>query len=168
MFSIPQQIFDTYNEAMDMMIDNGFGIQCTLHYPAIPVPCSNCLPNSMTGKSANIYNGTGPIPFSNTMCPYCNGEGFSQSAATEIINMRCYFAAKNFIKLPVDLKSPQGVSMQSIGHLADMQKCRRAVYIQANTGEGEYGTYKFRLSGEPQFHGFQRNKYFVANWVRVE
>lgn len=168
MFQIPQVLFDTYNQAMDVMIDNGFGIQCTIHYPTERVQCANCLPEPATGKSANIYNGTGPIPFQDTFCPYCNGEGFSNNEATENIMMRCYFTAKNFIKLGVDLKSPQGATMQSIGHLRDMQNCRRAAYIQVNTAEGEYGTYKYRLAAEPQFHGFQRNKYFIANWTRVE
>jgi hypothetical protein len=167
MFEIPQEVFDTYELAVDAMIDTNFGVSCRLLYPAELTVCTNCLYDSINGRSTNIYNGTGPIPFSGTTCPYCDGNGSTESQETEDIMLRCYFTPKNWIKFELPAKIPSG-SMQTIGHIADLPKCRRCVYMIANVNQDAYLNSRYRLFGEPQFHGFKKKDYFVAYWTRLE
>lgn len=166
MFEIPQSVFDTYNEAVNAMIDTNFGIPCLLRYPATLIKCTNCNFNSMTGKSSNIYNGTGPIPFTDGFCPYCNGAGSTDNEHTELIKLRCYFTPKHWIKLGMDIKVPDG-AIQTIGHIADLPKCRQCNFMTANSSQTALGDYRYRLWGEPVYHGFQNKNFFIAFWERV-
>lgn len=167
MFEVPQEVFDTYKLAMDAMINTNFGITCTLIYPATQSVCTNCLFDSINGKSSNVYNGTGPISFSGTLCPYCNGDGFTASEITEDIKLRCYFTPKSWIKISgVDVKVPDG-AMQTIGHMVDLPKCRRASYLVANTSNPEFGNYRYKMFSEALPHGFKRQDYFIAMWSRM-
>jgi hypothetical protein len=165
MFEVPQTVFDTYNAAVSAMIDSNFGIECTILYPPIKTNCTNCFVDNMTGRSTGIYNGTGPIPFNGMFCPYCNGAGGVSTTEQDIIKLRCYFTPKSWIKIHTDITVPDG-SIQTIGHIEDVLKVRRANYLLVNTLVDDYGQYKYRLNGEVQFHGFQRNKFFIAMWAR--
>ncbi len=175
MFIIPQLVFDTYNKAVDAMIDSNFGVSCKIYYPAEKTICSNCEFNPLIGKSANIYKAAGPIPFTDGFCPYCNGDGYTDSVQTEDIMLRCYFTPKHWIKIALDTKVndnninykyPAG-AMQTIGHLADLPKCKRANYIVVNTEVDGYINPSYGLISEPVFHGFKKNKYFIAMWERT-
>lgn len=170
MFVIPQLVFDTYNNAVDAMIDSNFGVNCRLYYPAEKTICSNCEFNPIIGRSANIYKAGGPISFTDGFCPFCNGDGYTDDSRTEDIMLRCYFTPKHWIKIindsKTDMKYPDG-AMQTIGHLSDLQKCRRANYITVNTNVAGYINSSYGLIGEPVLHGFQRNKFFIAMWERT-
>lgn len=166
MFEIPQIVFDTYNAAVDAMIDVNFGISCNLIFPSEQQPCPNCSQDTMTGKSANQYNGTGPQPFQDSLCPYCNGDGFLSIPVLRSIKLRCYFTPKHWLKMPIDVKIPEG-AMQTFGYLSDLPDCQRAEHMTVNTQEGNFGRYRYQMYGEPVYHGFQKNRYFMCFWTRI-
>lgn len=166
MFEIPSHVFDTYNDAVDAMIDVNFGVNCIVQYPAEKTICSNCEFNPNIGKSANIYKSGGTIPFTDGLCPYCNGDGYTDSLSSDTIKLRCYYTSKNWVKLNVDFKVPSG-SVQVIGHMSDILKIRRANYIILNSNETNHLTGSYRLLGEPVPHGFKKNKFFIAFLERL-
>ena len=167
MFEVPQLVFDTYKQAVDAMIDFNFGVRCTIYYPEEPIKCINCNYDSLNNRSSNQYNGTGPIAFSNSICPYCNGDGVTKQSNTEDIMLRCYFSPKQWIKIPVSVNIADA-ALQTYGHIADLPKCRRALYLVANTDEGNFIDYRFQMFGEPSLHGFKKNQYFVCYWSRIK
>ncbi len=171
-FSVPQLIIDKYHEGV-AEINNVFGVDCKLFYPAERTICTNCEFNPVTNASSNIYKSSGPIVFEGTICPYCDGIGYTNLEALPVtIKMRCYFDVKNSIgrrswtKLPEDYKSPTG-AMQSYGLIDDLPKCQRCSYIIPNTNVGGHGNNRYRLDGEPILHGIGKNRYFIAYWDRL-
>ena len=100
------------------------------------------------------------------LCPYCNGDGFLSAQNRRTIMLRCYFNSKHWLKLPIDIKIPEG-SMQTYGHLEDLPDCQRAEHLTVNTPEGSFGRYRYQMLGEPVFHGLRRNKYFLCFWTRI-
>lgn len=162
---IPDEVFDTYFDTVDDFIDSNFGVTCRLTYPAKKTVCTNCIYDPLLKKSSGIYKSGGPISFSNGVCPYCNGVGFSESADTDTLKLRVYYEKKHWIRLPVTAELPDG-SVQTIGHMADLPKILRCNNIVFNTDIEGNVEYKYKLSGEPMPHGFKRRKYFIAMWIR--
>jgi len=97
-----------YNDAIDAIIDptNGLVNTCTLRYggsPSQQTLCNNCLYDSISKLSSNIYNGSGPKPFSDGgVCPVCAGNGtISGGIITkeENINLAVIMDSKYFINV---------------------------------------------------------------------
>lgn len=160
---IPTFLFDLYNTTVSDMIDYNFGVPCTLYYGTNKELCPNCIFNEATGHSLNEYKVGGPVPFDSGVCPYCNGEGFVDNQATEDIKLRVYFARKDWVKIELPINIRDG-AIQTIGHIADMPKCKRANKIQVCTDISAYNTYTFELAGEPTPHGFKKDHFFIAFW----
>lgn len=165
-YKLPSQVFSTYKSVVDAMISDNFGVNCQIQYPSEKTVCTNCVFNSFTGKSSNIYKAGGPIQFTNGICPYCNGDGYTDSTVTEIIKLRCYYEVKHWIKLPVNFNYPAG-TVQTIGFIKDLEKCKRANYIILNSDKNDRFNSSYRLLSEPVPHGFGRDKYFIAMWERT-
>lgn len=162
---IPQSVFDTYYETVDELTNVDFGVTCTLLYPLKKTDCQNCIFDPFLGTSSNKYQSGGPIPFTNGLCPYCNGEGYTAVIPTEDIKMRVYYDKKSWVKMPVPITVPDG-SVQSIGHMTDLPKILMCTEMRLHkTIEGQ-GTFTYILAGEPVPHGFKKNKYFIAIWAR--
>jgi hypothetical protein len=162
--NIPDSLFDTYFENVDYFNNEAFGVDCILYYPAVKEICSNCIYNHITKTSTNIYKAGGPISFSNTICPYCHGEGAVETETeTDTIKMRVYFDRKSWIKPPgqVELKIPDG-SCQCYGFLVDLPKLKRADRVGIHAEVLGHDQFVFKLSGEPWLHGFKKNKYFIC------
>lgn len=163
---IPSSVFTTYYTTADDFIDKNFGVNCVIYYPAKRVDCENCIFDPFTKKSSNKYQSGGPISFTNGICPYCNGEGFRSSVDSDTIKMRAYYDKKSWVKIPLPINLPDG-AVQTIGHMSDLPKVLRCTEMQLHSDIAGQGTFKYMLSGEPVPHGFGRNKYFIAMWVRV-
>ena len=167
---IPQSSFDaliaTYHENCVAMIDNYFGVNCKLTFGTTKSVCINCNFNPITKKSSNTYKTGGPIVFDGSICPYCDGEGYTSLETTENIKLRVYPNRKNWLKIAIPATVKEN-SIQTIGHLRDMSKCRTAKYITANTDVSGHVVYNFQLAGEPIIHGLDK-KFFIAFWNRFD
>mgnify|MGYP001617715808 FL=1 len=126
---IPDSVFDEYNWGMDAFIDGPPGKTCLLVYPQKREPCINCISSSETGRSADLYNGTGPESFPDfTICPYCFGEGFKSVSPTESIRLRFYQDPKNWVNTGTSFQAVDGLA-QIIGYMSDFSKVQRAVLL---------------------------------------
>jgi hypothetical protein len=165
-FSIPEEIFEAYQEVCDEFINNdNIGKACTLRYQPNITECPNCNFDSFTGKSANTYKAGGPLSFSNSLCPWCNGEGTKEVEVTESIRLRLYWSRKDWLKLGLNLTLSDG-DLMTIGFIADMPKCLQATSIRVITSQAHYGFWDFVLAADPFPHGFGKDKYFIAFWKR--
>lgn len=164
---IPQGLFDLYYEIADDFIDSNFGVNCTLYYGPQKEICPNCMYNPVTNKSSNNYKAGGPIPFSDTICPYCDGVGYKETEATEQIKLRVYFEKKYWVKVEVPVLIKDG-ACQVIGHIVDMPKIRKARKIRVCDHLSGYENFDFTLASSPIPHGLKKNKYFIAFFNRVQ
>ena len=149
--AVPQSIFDKYNEVVDSMISNDFGINCTVYWIGDKVPCQYCsgISNIYSGPSFNISD----------TCTYCGGSQYKQSELSETIKLRVYFDKKYWIKMG-NMDVPDG-SVQIIGFLSDYTKVRDASYIILNS-DSNIMNLKYKVYGELQPHGFKKNRYFIG------
>ena len=168
--SIPSGVFNIYYDAVNWMIDSDYiGRQCQVVYPEERSACSNCVSNSLPGSpSTNVYRNGGPMPFSFGNCPMCGGQGYKSSTTTDNVRLRIYHQHKDWMKVGnyAQMALRAGV-VQVIGYLADLIKIRKADYTILVSEQQQYQTYKYNLSGEPFFHGFGKDKYFVAYMERM-
>lgn len=163
--TIPQMVWDKYKEGADKMIDCWFGKPCTLFYPKIKTVCPNCNFNPVTVRSSNTYKIGGPIFFDNGICPYCNGDGYTDYESSETIKMRCYFNSKDWVKVEIPVNIRSG-AVQTIGHITDIPKCLKSTRVKM-VSDQNYLNLDFVLAGEPQLHGLKKDSYFIAFWNRV-
>lgn len=163
---VPQSIFDLYNQTTSDMISSNFGVPCTLVYGSNRIECPNCLYNPVGKSSTGQYKSGGPIPFTNVVCPYCAGVGYSIVDHIETIKMRVYWKRGDFMRVEVPITITNS-SIQSIGYITDLPKIQRAQEIIANNTIQGYVAYRYVLAGEPLPFGLGSDKkYFVAFWNR--
>lgn len=162
---IPQEVFDAYNTVVDSMINEDFGVNCKLIYPPIKTSCDNCVYDTLNDRSSNQYNGSGPMPFTFGICPWCDGLGFKETLTTDIIKLRLSFSRKNWIKIGPILNIPDS-SLQALGFLTDLPKIQKAKKMEANCDQSGYGSVIYNLSSEPTTYGFKNNRYIISMWHR--
>ena len=176
MVSIPQAVFDKYNEFADDFINSNFGVRCNLIYPFKKIQCPNCVMSSFRGGT-NVYRTGGPLPFTFGPCPLCAGEGFQREEATpEVIKLRVYYRPKDWVKVSfptlhgeqgdVPFQIPDG-TIQVIGFMSDLPKVERADKIQVNIDQDGYKRWTYQRLGEALPHGFKQDRYFICFLKRV-
>lgn len=172
-FSIDNDTKQIVQDVLDDLLvegsQGGFGKRCLLVYPPRAVPCSNCLPDPVTGKKRFTYRTGGPVPFPNGMaCPLCNADGMRHEEASEEIVLKLTWEPK-FFTLPIknlDLSVPNSV-VETKGYLSDLPKLLRVDHLVADLPIAPFIRQKFRLHGEPGVPGnIVQARYVQAVWVR--
>lgn len=163
---IPQYILDLYDTTVSDFNNNNFGVNCKLFYGTNRTVCTNCIFNEALNASTNIYLTGGPIPFTNGLCPYCDGVGFKDTQATETIKLRVYHERKSFIRMEIPVNVIDG-AIQTIGSIEYLNKCKRCNHMIANSDLEIYNQYKFVLASDPAPFGLTK-KEFVAYWNRLQ
>lgn len=159
MISIPNILFDKFNEAIDAC-HTAFGESCTLVFPPKKVTCSNCVTaNFPGGVSRNVYRHGGPAPFTFGVCPLCGGNGYKEEETTSTIVLRIYWERNRWLKV-ANINLDDCV-VQVAGLLSDIDKFKRAqeIILVNKINQIEY---RCALLGTPELHGFRKNRYFVA------
>jgi hypothetical protein len=160
-FSLPSSLFDEHEWMVDEFIDGETGQVCTINYPPKPSQCDNCVTDPSTGRSSGIYNGTGPISFSNhTVCPRCGGEGKYELPNTDDVRLRVYWDTRSWIDIGVSLKAPD-MSCMTIGYMEDLPKIEKMTSILVQQGIQGIRRYEMQRTGEAAPWGFRHNRYFV-------
>lgn len=157
--NIPQNIFDTYNQYADYLLENdNFSRVCTLYFPPIKESCASCV--SLAGTSANVYQHGGPGGFSfNSSCEMCGGNGFREKEVTDTMRLRIYWRQRDWIK--------QGnitianVACMIIGKISDLPKLMQCKEIELVSEETTLLN-RYILAGQPFYHGFGKTRYFIA------
>ena len=159
-FDIPSSVFDEHEWIADEFIDGDTGSTCTLIFPAKRAECDNCIFDTYTKRSSNIYKSGGPIPFQNhQICPRCQGAGTLEESVTDSIRLRVYWEPSSWREIGIKVADPQGMCMV-IGYMSDLPKFERANAVLINDELKNIRNYLCAREGESQPWGFRRNRYF--------
>jgi hypothetical protein len=154
-----------YNDAIDAIIDpsNGLVNRCILRYGGSvsqQTVCNNCLYDSISKLSSNIYNGNGPKPFSDGgVCPICLGSGSVSGqliAKEEIVNLAVIMDKKYFINVANTLNINDN-HIQTLCKIDLVKKMQNAVELVL------HGT-SYQKASEPQYCGLAQHKYAFMLW----
>ena len=151
--NLPASAFTKFNEAVTLFMRTA-----TLVYPPKEEDCPNCILQTLGGRSINVYQPGGPVPFTNGMpCPYCNGQGVRLSEVSEDIDLRIYWDKRSFVDIGVDFDIPDG-AVQTIGYMSDYEKMKRANELIV-----------YFPDSEEKATGFKQNptQYVILFWKRV-
>ena len=158
---IPDNLFTMYNNAADDFINFNFGRVCRLYYPSKPLVCPNCIIDTITNQSTGLYNGTGPVAFTNGMiCPVCNGAGFKENEITEDIKFRIYESPNIWNKVAANIVSQNTIAV-IYGFITDLPKIQQMNSLLLDYENIGYGSRRCVLDGNPKEHGFNK-RYFIA------
>ena len=162
-FKVPQEVFDLYNEAVDAMIDDNFGVPCQLISidkveTIVSNPDTNNLPTVNSINSHRKRGGGGHDRGTVTV---------TEKEVTTDITLRCYWSKKDWVQLGDSNVVLPDADCMTIGYLADLPKVKRAKAAILNTHAADFQGMRFVLAGEPAPWGFKQNRYFVCYWKKV-
>lgn len=163
--SIPAALKQKYYEVMNdvFLADDFYSRLCTLYYPPRRVDCADCDTQLLGGTSKNVFQHGGPAPFNNTGCVYCGGNGYREEEVTDSVRLRVYWNKRDWIKT-ASVVAPNAEA-QVIGKIVDYPKIAQANEIRLVSQQNEMDA-RFKLAGEPFYHGFGKNQFFTAYLVR--
>jgi hypothetical protein len=161
-----------YNQAIDSLLSTtGLTVPCVISYGSSNNnPCNNCIFDPISIRSANRYNGTGPVSFTtDTVCPVCNGYGLIDKASEETIYMAVLFDSKYWFNwsTKADAVNIADGMVQTICSISLLPKIKNAQYITIDKNIANYGGYTYATAGDPQPCGFGDNRYIVTMWSRA-
>lgn len=155
-------------DAIDDMIAV-WGKQCQLIFPQTgQVFCPNCVWDSMTRRSSNVYKSGGPVPFGQGgFCPVCGGKGvMPPPAKTKTITMIVRWNPGEFLILPGEIEVPYSVC-ETEGHIADWPSVQQARVMMIETPISGLMRQRFELSGEPiDANSISQGQTFSCHWKR--
>lgn len=169
---IPDSIFTLFNDTVSDMLDSQMAPSCILVYPPRRTECPNCIVNPLTGSSSNRYKGGGPISFqSGQICPYCQGNGFTDTETTETIRLLIDWEPKLH---PDIMKAVNDSSVQYPGGLIKVQgdisilnKIRQCIEIRIHSAVSNFGYWRYEREGEPIPYGLNHNNFFSCLLKRI-
>jgi hypothetical protein len=161
-----------YNQAIDAILSNtGLTVPCLISYGSSNNnPCNNCIFDPISVRSANRYNGTGPVSFTtDTICPVCNGYGFIDQSKEELVYLAVLFDSKYWFDWSPKNDSINIVDgmIQTICPIMLLPKIKNAQYITIDKNLTNYGGYTYVTAGDPQPCGFGENRYIITMWSRA-
>ena len=160
--NLPSTAFTKFNEAIKL-----FEKPAILVYPEKKDKCSNCITNTIGGRSSNFYRTGGPIAFDRgEICPLCNGKGFKLTENEEAINLRIYTRKRDWIDTGFEVDVPNNF-IQTVANMESYTKLTKAKELVIDIGTHKRTRYK--RTGEPFVQGFKQNpvQYVVIFWERV-
>lgn len=161
---INQSFKNLFNHHITSLIgENGLGSNCTLKFNnSVTELCNNCVYDSLSKASSNIYNDTGPSPFSDgTICPVCMGIGSVQTNSTTYpVNMAVIFDSKYFFNISnkvVNLPNSTIQTICGIEHLNYINNCYEL--IVDSVPNQSYERYE-----SPNPCGLGDQNYIITTW----
>lgn len=161
----------TFNSAIDALLKNtALTVPCKLLYSGgqNTTYCNNCIFDPISKLSSNMYNGTGPSPFTEQMiCPVCMGMGLIQQDSFEILYLAVIFDSKYFMNIRSGsvVNIPDG-TIQTLCSIEYLPKIRNANEVIVDTNIESYGNYSYQRAGDPTPVGLGDNKYILTMWTR--
>ena len=167
---ISKEFKKLYTDAIDgILSDSGLTVPCKFEYSGQDNVsfCENCIYDPISKLSTNIYNGTGPAPFTEgTMCPVCLGMGAVKTDSNEIINMAVIFDSKYFLNYSSNAVNISDGMAQTICDISKLPKIRNANSVVFDTDISASGNYVYYRAGEPTPVGLGQNKYVITMWKK--
>lgn len=171
---ISSELKNLYNNAIDSLLEtSALTLPCKIRYAGQQNQnfCNNCVFDPITKLSANMYNGTGPNPFSDGgVCPVCLGNGITDhettiSTSTTTISLAVIFDTKYFINNNKLINIPDG-SIQTICSINLISQIRNANDLIVDTDIQPYGQYIYERASDPEPAGFGSSRYIFTMWKR--
>lgn len=168
---------EIFNQAIDSLLaESGLSVACTLFYKSQPssqeMLCNNCLFDTITKLSSNIYNNTGPVPFeNNAVCPVCLGAGFTTKTDKDNIHEETIYLgvisdSKYFVNLATKAMNLANGDIQTYCSIDYLSKIKNASYMIMDPSIKPYGNYSYERAGDPDPAGFGDNHYIITMWKR--
>jgi hypothetical protein len=161
-----KQIFD--NAINTILAEGSLSVPCRLIFDKMnsPVMCNNCQFDPISRLSANIYNGSGPLPFSDGQtCPVCMGDGYNNSGdVSEILHLGVIFDSKYWLNIPQNGIEIANGSIQTICSSSYLNKLRNAKYLEIVESHG-VGSKSYDRAGDPNLCGFGNTNYCITMWT---
>ncbi len=171
-FSLDDSIKATIQDALDDLLVNGaeggLGKTCLLVYPPRYIRCENCVLDPNSGRSVGRWRHGGPMPFSASRCPMCQGEGRKAEEVSEEMTLLCNWDARKFVTpIPnVQLRAPYSL-VETKGYLKDLPKLIKCDHMVFQIPVSPIVRQRFKLVGEPSDRSnIIQARYFVAVWER--
>jgi len=168
---ISSQFKSLWVDAIDALLeDTALTLPCQLIFTNTTFEeCPNCLYDAMSGRSANTYNGTGPISFTQGVCPYCHGLGTIATDNTLNLNLMVIWNYKDWIGwsgVPDQSMTPFG-QCQTISKISTISDIKNAQEIILDTDITKYVKHRFQRTSEPNPVGLGADSYIATMWKRV-
>jgi len=156
-----KEIFTNMIDAL--LEDEALTVPCRLIYEGTKFTlCPNCIVSPITGRSAGLYNGSGPHSFTTGSCPVCNGVGRINDQQTEDLYLCVLWNYKDWIG-DIAVNTPDGY-VQTISKIDTLDSIKRANKILINTDLQTYVKHYFTRSGEPTPVGLGSDAYIFTMW----
>jgi hypothetical protein len=166
-FTIPTGLITLYQDVADSFISD-LGKDCKLIFPKKQIACVNCLTDSLSKRSSGRYKSGGPISFTlGTICPWCNGEGYTYTEVTENIRLRVYWRPKDFLMKEIPIDKPGSV-IEVRGHLTHLHKLSRAEFLEVHDNIRHHLISRFKRMGEMVPYGLGTDRYVVGLWLKAD
>lgn len=166
---ISKDFLHIFSNAIDALLEpNSLSVPCTLHYNnGSQSYCNNCIYDQITKTSANIYNGTGPISFTEyTICPVCMGLGLINSGVKEeVLHLAVIFDSKYFVNVSNNMLNISDGTIQTLCAAQYIPKIRSATELTVNISK-EYTDHTYERIGDPNPMGLGNTNYIMTFWKR--
>ncbi len=161
-FNIPDEVFNTYNEAVDYMIDDAFGVICQMiSIEQVETIISNPETNNVPEvNSINAHRKRNK--------DYDRGEvTVTEKEVLTEVKLRCYYERRDWVKLKdSNVVVPDG-DLQTIGYITDLPIIKRSKGMISHKGIKDYQEQRYTRVGDPIPWGFKKNRYVVCYWKRA-
>jgi hypothetical protein len=150
-----------------VLADEALTVPCTLYYSGTKfTECPNCIFDSINKRSTNRYKSGGPVPFSNSVCPYCQGVGRKASISTEPMYLATIWDSKQWILSNPNIKMAD-ISVQTMSVVSTYDNLKRASKVQIDDTIKGYGIADFERVGDPEPLGLGDNAFVICSWKRI-
>jgi len=159
-----------FNQAIDALLEDGaLSVPCRLRFSnqTSSKLCNNCVFDTISNLSSNMYNQSGPNPFPDgSICPVCLGVGIYQSTSAETVYLACIFDSKYWLNWSSkSINIPNGM-VQTICNISLISKLRNVSDMSIDTNISDYGNYSYERAGDPEPVGLGDNRYIITMWKR--
>lgn len=158
--------------AIDSLLEQtALTLPCKLRYSnqINPVLCNNCIFDTVSRVSANIYNSIGPNPFPDGgICPVCMGNGsYNVDYLEDNVYLACIFDSKYWINRQsnININIPSSM-VQTICKIDLLGKLRSATDMVIDTSLSDKTNNIYERAGDPEPAGLGDNRYIITMWKR--
>jgi len=164
LFTISPDIIATYVAGISALVEQ-LGKNCTLVYPPTKISCPNCTYDPILKKSNNVWNGTGPVPFSGGICPYCTGIGLSTQNVTKVVKGLLQWSPKDIGRYGSNVEPKDIVKLKT--YATNAQDILNATEVIVDSDLIGIANQRCKLLKGPTFIGLQSSKFVVFYFQRI-
>ena len=167
--NISEEFKNLFISAIDtLMAEGALSTKCKLVYENVDkTQCPNCEIDPMSGRSANLYKAGGAVPFEDgQLCPFCNGDGYTQDSDQEDILMLVVYNFKQWVNFTGDVHTADGM-IQTIAHMEHISKIKAANRLIVDTNLTGLTRNIYTRQSDPEPAGLGNNHYIFTFWKKI-